>query len=374
VVPVQSCIMPAMPVIEARSLTKVFRTFRRRAGVRGALLDLFRRRYEDIRAVDGISFSLEAGERVGYIGPNGAGKSTTLKMLTGILVPTAGSVRVDGRDPHAERERCVRRIGAVFGQRSQLWWDVAPIESLRLLAGIYGMARGDLDRRLVEFEGALGIGPYLRTPVRKLSLGEKMRCELAAALVHGPGVVFLDEPTIGLDLVAKEGIRRFLLEENRRRGTTLILTTHDLSDIEELCERVVIIDRGKLLWDGGLEDLKRRMGVSASLVFHLSGDRAGPDAPPPPGRDPAAILPRLKALTADRPVRWSVEDGGAFRATFPAGAVPRAELIRRVLDRFEAADIAMAEEKIEDVIRRIYAGQGPAAPGVGEGSTGGSSG
>jgi ABC-2 type transport system ATP-binding protein len=264
----------------------------------------------------------------------------------------------------------VRRIGAVFGQRSQLWWDLAPIESFRLLASVYRVSREDFDRRMAEFEEPLGIREYLRTPVRKLSLGQKMRCELAAALLHRPEVVFLDEPTIGLDLTAKEGIRRFLLEENRSRGTTMLLTTHDLSDIEELCERVIIIDRGKLLYDGSLRELKERMGGSRSLVFRIGGPRRtdGAEEDPPaggggdggrswPGGDGPSVLAALEALTAGSPVQWSVEGEGAYRATFPAGAVRRAEVIRRVLERFEVADIAMGEPKIEDVIRRIYAGE-----------------
>ncbi|MBI4604946.1 MAG: ATP-binding cassette domain-containing protein [Planctomycetes bacterium] len=337
-----------MTMIEAAELTKEFRVFQRREGLRGALQDIFSRRYETLRAVDRVSFRIERGERVGYIGPNGAGKSTTIKMLTGILVPTSGRVQVAGLDPHHDREACLRRIGAVFGQRSQLWWDLAPVESFRLLASVYGVERAAREARLAELEGALAIGPYLRTPVRKLSLGEKMRCELAAALLHSPEVVFLDEPTIGLDLVAKEGIRRFLLEENRRRGTTFILTTHDLSDIEELCERVIIIDRGRLVFDGRLEDLKRLVGGESSLVFRLAE----------PGEGPLALLAEL---TRGLPVAWSSEDG-AFRATFDPRSVPRAEVIHRVLERLQASDIAFAEPKIEDVVRAVYARSRQGAP------------
>ncbi len=352
----------AMPIIEASSLTKEFRIFRRREGVAGAFRDLFQRRYETLRAVDRVSFQIDPGERVGYIGPNGAGKSTTIKMLTGILVPTSGKVSVGGLDPHRDRERCVRRIGAVFGQRSQLWWDLAPIESLRLLGSVYRLRREEVEERLQEFEGPLEIGEHLRTPVRKLSLGQKMRFELAAALLHRPRIVFLDEPTIGLDLVAKEGIRRFLLEENRERGTTMILTTHDLSDIEELCERVIIIDRGKLVYDGALEELKAQMGGSGSLVFHLLNPLHLPQgaggALDPEREKGEPTLAALRALTPDQPVQWAAEGTGEFRATFASKAVSRAELIRRVLDQYEVADIAIVDEKIEDVIRRIYAGMG----------------
>jgi viologen exporter family transport system ATP-binding protein len=332
-----------MAIIEARALTKEFRVFQRRPGVRGAFLDLVHRRYQALRAVDGIDFRIEAGERVGYIGPNGAGKSTTIKMLAGILVPSGGSVAVAGLDPHRERRRCVHRIGAVFGQRSQLWWDLAPLESLGLLASVYGVSRSDLERRLAELEEPLELTPNLRTPVRKLSLGQKMRFELAAALLHRPDVLFLDEPTIGLDLMAKEGIRRFLRKENRERGTTLILTTHDLSDIEELCERVIVIDKGKLLFDGPLAELKVRMGGSGSLLFQLL--------------DGAGSLEVLRGLIPDQPVTWTAEDSGAFRATFARGVVSKAEVIRRVIERFEVADIAVVDVKIEDVVRKIYAGE-----------------
>jgi ABC-2 type transport system ATP-binding protein len=352
-----------MPLIEAQALLKEFRVFRRREGLRGAVLDLFHRRYDTLCAVDRVSFRIESGERVGYIGPNGAGKSTTLKMLTGILVPTSGRVTLGGLDPHRDRERCARRLGAVFGQRSQLWWDLAPIESLKLLASIYRVAPGALGERLAECEPTLQIGPLLHTPVRKLSLGQKMRCELAAALLHRPEVIFLDEPTIGLDLMAKEGIRRFLLEENRRRGTTLILTTHDLTDIEELCERVIIIDKGKLLYDGALRELKLRMGGSGSLVFQLihPPDRNG-SAPVPEAEWSSRALFELRTLTEGWPIHWAAEDGGAVRATFALGEVPRAEVIRRVLERFEVSDIAVVDVKIEDVIRRIYQGSGKKEP------------
>jgi ABC-2 type transport system ATP-binding protein len=361
-----------MSMIQAVDLSKDFRVFERREGLRGAVRDLFSRQYRTQRAVDRVSFAIEPGERVGYIGPNGAGKSTTLKMLTGILVPTSGRVEVAGFDPHRDRDACLRRLGAVFGQRSQLWWDLAPVESYRLLASIYGVGPDDYKKRLLEMEEALGISAYLRTPVRKLSLGEKMRCELAAALLHSPDVVFLDEPTIGLDLVAKEGIRRFLLEENRERNTTFILTTHDLSDIEELCERVIVIDRGRMVFDGSLDALKRMAGGESALIFRLAAPvgagtgtaRALQDAGAIPGAvaahgpaatltDAAGALERLGAVTRGLPVTWTAEDG-ALRASFDPTVVARAEVIRRALDAVQAADIAFAEPRIEDVIRTLY--------------------
>jgi len=216
------------PIIEVRELTKEFRTFRRREGVLGALQNLFVREYVTVHAVDRVSFTIEPGEMVGYIGANGAGKSTTIKMLTGILVPTGGVVVSYGYVPYRERRRYTRHLGVVFGQRTQLWWDIAVIESFKLLKEIYGVPEADYRRRLDTFAEILNVKEYLHTPVRKLSLGERMRCDLAASLLHNPPLLFLDEPTIGLDVVAKDHIREFLKEINRTEGTTVLLTTHDL--------------------------------------------------------------------------------------------------------------------------------------------------
>lgn len=249
-----------MPVIEVRGLTKEFNIFRRREGVRGAFMDLFHREYRTLRAVDGIDFFVEEGEMVGYIGANGAGKSTTIKMLTGILVPTAGDLRVRGYVPYKDRERYTHHIGVVFGQRSQLWWDIAVIESYRLLRRVYHVSEEDFKARLDMFNDILGLADFLHLPVRKLSLGQKMRCELAAALLHNPSILFLDEPTIGLDILAKAKIRDFLKDINREFRTTIILTTHDLGDIEALCPRVAIIDRGRMLFDNALENLYTQWG------------------------------------------------------------------------------------------------------------------
>ncbi len=249
-----------MALIEARGLTKEFKIFRRREGVTGAFRDLFQRDYEILRAVDGIDFKVEEGEMVGYIGANGAGKSTTIKMLTGILVPTAGTVVVNGYVPYKDREVYTRGIGVVFGQRSQLWWDIAVIESFKLLRRIYNVSKEEFDRRLQKFDDILELSSLLHLPVRKLSLGQRMRCDLAAALLHNPAIVFLDEPTIGLDVLAKARIRDFLKEINNVYKTTIILTTHDLGDIEALCPRVAIIDHGKMLYDGSVENLYIQWG------------------------------------------------------------------------------------------------------------------
>lgn len=249
-----------MALIEVRGLTKEFKIFNRREGVFGAFRDLFQRDYKTLKAVDGIDFFVERGEMVGYIGANGAGKSTTIKMLTGILVPTAGEIMVNGFVPYKDREIYTRGIGVVFGQRSQLWWDIAVIESFKLLRRIYDIPVDEFEQRLNRFDELLELDRFLHLPVRKLSLGQRMRCDLVAALLHNPAILFLDEPTIGLDVLAKAKIRDFLKEINDEYKTTVILTTHDLGDIEALCSRVAIIDKGKMLFDGMVDTLYQQWG------------------------------------------------------------------------------------------------------------------
>ncbi len=255
-------------VVEAVGLTKEFRKFRSRPGLAGAFADLFARRYQVVRAVDRVDLVVRRGEMVGYLGPNGAGKSTTIRLLAGILVPTSGLLRVNGMVPWRERERFARTIGVVFGQRSQLWYDLAVRESFRLLQRIYRVPEEDFRRQYGFLAEALDLDPLLEVPVRHLSLGQRMRCELAAALLHDPPLLFLDEPTIGLDVVAKRRIRAFLRELNRRRGVTVLLTTHDLGDIEALCERAVILDRGRVIFDGPLAELRSGPGGSLEEVVH----------------------------------------------------------------------------------------------------------
>jgi ABC-2 type transport system ATP-binding protein len=323
------------PVVRVRNLTKIFRGYRREEGLAAALKSLVRRVSTEVAAVSDVTFSIEPGEMVGYIGANGAGKSTTIKMLTGILTPSSGEIVCNGFVPARDRTRYVATIGVVFGQRTQLWWDIAVVESFRLLKEIYGLSDADYRERMEIFDKILGLKAYLHQPVRKLSLGERMRCDLAASLLHRPPLLFLDEPTIGLDVVAKASVREFLQQINRREGTTVLLTTHDLSDIETLCRRVVVIDHGRLLFDGPLARLRDRILPMTSVVFDVK------TLPEPEklfwdGLEVREVASHRYRLDIDR------------RTTSPAAAV------KEIVNRFDVADIAIEEPQIEDVVKRIY--------------------
>ena len=324
--------------VEAVNLVKEFRTFQRREGLWGSVRDLFSRNYTRLKAVDSVTFTLAPGDMVGYIGPNGAGKSTSVKMLTGILVPTSGSVAANGFTPYRERMAYTRTIGAVFGQRTQLWWDIAVVESFRLLKRIYDVSDRDYEARMTRFDAILEIKRYLHQPVRKLSLGERMRCDLAAALLHNPPLLFLDEPTIGLDLLAKESIREFLKEVNRDFGTTILLTTHDLSDIEELCSRLMIIDQGRILFDGPLAHLKRMLWRQNQIRFELKE------------REQAAMIEQVELPNVDR----ERIDELTYRFSYNRDNYTSGEVIRRVVAAVDVREIFMAEESIEAIVKRIY--------------------
>ncbi|MFN8486094.1 MAG: ATP-binding cassette domain-containing protein [Caldilineaceae bacterium] len=315
------------------NLQKHFQVNQRQTGLFGAVRGLVKPAYRLVRAVDGISFTVQPGELVGYLGPNGAGKSTTIKMLTGLLVPSGGNLLVNGFVPWRERERYVARIGAVFGQRTTLWWDLPVIESLELLQHIYQIPAERFRQNLAEFRTLLELDGFLHSPVRSLSLGQRMRADLCAALLHDPVLLFLDEPTIGLDVVAKERIRQFIAHINRERGTTVLLTTHDLSDVEKLCNRVMIIDHGHLLFDGALQTLQERFGGKRELVVDLA------EAYPDVTVDGAAVL-----------------EQNELRVTyqFDGRQVTASELIGRVSARYRIRDLSVREPEIEATIRRIY--------------------
>jgi ABC-2 type transport system ATP-binding protein len=322
-----------VPVITVENLQKHFKVARHQRGRWAALRNLFNRQFRLVRAVDGISFDIQPGELVGYLGPNGAGKSTTLKMLTGLLTPSSGKATVDGFVPWQERQAYVGRIGAVFGQRTTLWWDLPVIESFDMLQSIYRTPPHLFQHNLNEFRKLLELDAFINTPVRSLSLGQRMRADLCAALLHNPALLFLDEPTIGLDVVAKERIRQFILHINRQRGVTVILTTHDLSDVEKLCERVMIIDLGRLLYDGALAGLRQRFGGKRRLVVDFAEDYSD--------------------ITVDGA---EVVERDERRATyqFERGQLAASELIGRVSARFRLLDLEVREPDIEETVRRIY--------------------
>ncbi|WP_461202075.1 ABC transporter ATP-binding protein [Anoxybacillus sp. TBDG-1] len=324
-----------MYAIEVEKLRKEFKSYSSRSGLAGAFRDLFTRNYKVIRAVDDISFTVKQGEMVGYIGENGAGKSTTIKMLTGILTPTSGRVVVNGMNPHKERERFVQTIGVVFGQRSQLWWDIAVQESFRLLKKVYRVSDQDYNGHMDHVIETLDIGPLLDKPVRKLSLGQRMRCELAAALIHNPPLLFLDEPTIGLDVLVKLKIRQFLKEINEKYNTTILLTTHDMTDIEALCERVIMLDEGKIIYDGSLQRLKQNWGEGKQIHFQF--------------RDIVSKEELMLLVDAT----W---EQGEDRYSWIAHvrATDMAHVIGKVVSSYELKDIHIREVSTEEIIRNIY--------------------
>jgi ABC-2 type transport system ATP-binding protein len=290
----------------------------------------FRRERHVVEAVKDISFRVERGELLGYLGPNGSGKSTTIKMLTGILVPSDGRVSVAGLTPSRQRIELAKRIGAMFGQRIQLWWDLPLVDSFDLLRHIYKVPADRYRTNLARFRDVLDLDSFLRTPVRQLSLGQRIRGELTAAMLHGPELLFLDEPTIGLDVVAKQRVRDFLIEINREDGVTVLLTTHDLGDIERMCERLLVIDHGSLIWDGGIAELRERYGAERTLILDL-------EEPAPPLEIPGARVERV-----DGPRQWLRFRGSA------------AELTARVAASARLVDLQIAETDIEEIVRSIY--------------------
>jgi viologen exporter family transport system ATP-binding protein len=318
-------------MIKMRELRKDF-TVRVKAG-------RLRRTKRTVTAVDGVSLTIDDGEMVGYIGPNGAGKSTTLKMLTGVLTPSGGEVSVCGLRPVPQRTRLALRIGVVFGQRSQLWWDLPLRESFQLLRHIYRVPADAHAARLRRCRALLELDPFLDTPVRQLSLGQRMRGELTAALLHGPEVLFLDEPTIGLDVVSKQAVRSFLGELGGTGDVTLVLTTHDLADIERLCRRLVVIDHGRVVHDGTIEELHARYGSRRSLVVDL-------DAPLPPGFTPPGAS------------RTAVEADG-HRVTFALDTSSAAAAVAALVAVARVRDLSVLEPNIEDVVARLYVSGAP---------------
>ncbi|RFU63004.1 ABC transporter ATP-binding protein [Peribacillus glennii] len=326
--------------IEVKQLRKEFKVFSSRSGLKGAFRDLLTRKYKVVPAVNDINFTVKQGEMVAYIGENGAGKSTTIKMLTGILTPTSGSVRVNGMDPHREREKFARTIGVVFGQRSQLWWDIAVQESFRLLKKVYKVPDEQYNEHMAHIIETLDIGPLLDKPVRKLSLGQRMRCELAAALIHNPPLLFLDEPTIGLDVLVKVKIRQFLKDINQKYNTTILLTTHDLADIEAVCDRVVMLDEGKIIYDGGLQSLKNNWAEEKEIHFQFLEE---------------VRLSQLESLPLLFETSWDYDEKNqTFIAYIKEESDNISQLISAVVSHFKIKDVNILETSIEEIVRNIY--------------------
>jgi ABC-2 type transport system ATP-binding protein len=321
------------PSISVRDLVKDFRSPKRHPGLVGSLRTLFTSEQTVTRAVDGVSFEVGEGELVGYLGPNGAGKSTTIKMLTGILVPTAGEVEVGGLIPWRQREQNALNIGVVFGQRTQLWWDLPLVESFKLIQKMYRMPEGLYRRNVGRFMDLLELDAFINTPVRQLSLGQRMRGDLAAAMLYEPRVLYLDEPTVGLDVLAKERIRGFVEELNQTNHTTVILTTHDMSDVERLCKRVVVIDQGRVIYDGSVSQLKAEYAPYRVLVIQLASE--------------------LDVIEAPGAEQIGNEDGRvSFR--FDPEQTRVADLIGAITSRYPVTDLSIVEPDLEGVIKQIY--------------------
>ncbi|MHB8575522.1 MAG: ABC transporter ATP-binding protein [Dehalococcoidia bacterium] len=331
-----------MDTIVVEELCKRFRAKQKQPGVSGSLRSLVSPRFSEVTAVDRVSFSVARGEAVGFIGPNGAGKSTTLKMLTGILYPTEGRARVLGMTPWRERKQLALRVASVFGQRSQLWYHLPPADSFGLLAHIYELDRARYRRRLARLVELFELAPYLHVPVRRLSLGERMRCEIAAALLHEPEVIFLDEPTIGLDVVAKQQIRGFVRALAEEEAATVILTSHDAGDIEQVCRRVMVVNHGALIFDDSIERLKR------SFLRHKVIDVTLAE----PG---AAMAERGVTIVASEPFR--------IRLEVDTDIQPIERVIGDLLARHRISDITVAEPPLDEVIGAIYAAGAPATQG-----------
>ena len=324
------------PIIQVHNLEKTFKIYHNHKGYLGAFKNLFDRKFDLVHAVDKVNFSINPGELVGYIGPNGAGKSTTIKMLTGLLVPTSGELNANGFLPWKQRRTYVNQIGAVFGQRTTLWWDLPLTDSFDLLKHIYKIPEKVFCENFGFFREILDLDAFLNTPVRALSLGQRMRADLCAALLHNPKLVFLDEPTIGLDVVAKQRIREFIQFINRERHTTILLTTHDLSDVAKLCERVIIIDHGRILFDGQLQALLDEFGGRRLLNVDFA------EYYPDPTLKDAEIIQR---------------NGTKVVYSFERKAVSASTLINQLSARYRIVDLDVRDQPIEDTVRRIYEDQ-----------------
>ena len=337
-----------MSLIHIQNLTKHFKILNRREGLSGAFRDLFSGNYRTVEAVAGISFDIEPGEIVGYIGPNGAGKSTTIKMMTGILKPTGGAIQVNGLAPYDNRIRQAQIMGVVFGQRTQLWWDLPVIESFKILKEIYKVDQKMFDRHMEMFNELVGLKALYSQQVRTLSLGQRMLCDITASFLHNPQVVFLDEPTIGLDISVKSKIRSLIKELNREHNTTIILTTHDLGDVEALCQRIIIIDKGKILYDGDIKRVNALFGAYRTLKLQIDNFTE-------------STLQELKfkltdCFGANHGITIVETEEYWTDVTIDQARTPLSDVLSFVMNNFPVIDVRILEISMENVVQRVYEG------------------
>ena len=328
-------------MIRVENLSKEFKSNKKYPGFKGAIKSFFSTEYITKKAVDDISFEINDGEIVGYIGANGAGKSTTIKMMTGILTPTSGRVYVNNLVPYENREENAKNIGVVFGQKTQLWWDLPISETFSLLKDIYDVSDADFEERMKFLKEVLGLEEFFLSPVRTLSLGQRMRADLAAALIHNPQVIYLDEPTIGLDVVVKENVRKAINEINLKYGTTIILTTHDLDDIEELCNRIIIIDKGKKIYDGEIKGVKEEYGYLATVEIQVKEEIS------------LESLNIFDDIYKDKDFKIDFKENKLF-ITFNINKISSSEIISRVMKKITVVDFAVKETSIEDIVKKMY--------------------
>ncbi len=325
-------------IIEIKNITKEFKVLKRREGLKGSLKDLFSRDYKVIRALDNVSMNIKQGEIVGYLGPNGAGKSTTIKIMTGILEPTSGDIFIGGKIPYLNRTKNAQEIGVVFGQRSQLWWALPLIESFKILKEIYNVSDVEYDKMLTFYKSLVDIEPLLHKPVRQMSLGQRILGDILAAFIHNPKIVFLDEPTIGLDVSMKAKIRTLIRELNKEKHTTVILTTHDMGDVDALCQRVVIIDKGKLLYDNDIEHLKNFFGSYRTLKIRIVGEL---------NKLSEQIDEKLKLFKVSVADDW-------ISILVDEEKIKVMDVLTLLQKSYDICDIQLEEISTEEVIKKIY--------------------
>lgn len=331
-------------MIEVKNVSKEFKKIIKEPGLKGSVKSLFHKKQEIVKAVDDISFTVEKGEILGFIGPNGAGKSTAIKMLTGILTPTSGEIMINGQIPYKNRKKYVKEIGVVFGQRTQLWWDLPLSETFTVLKEIYQIEDKAFKNRMDFLNQVLDLEPFIKSPVRTLSLGQRMRADIAASMIHNPKVLFLDEPTIGLDVVVKDNIRKAITEINQNEKTTIILTTHDINDIELLCKRIVMIDKGKKVYDGALDKMKEKYGKMREIHINLKSTE---------DMNKLAFAEKFDLLEDDLEVKL---EGKKATVKFNSSKAQVSDMLSYILATITVKDIAVSEADIEEIIRRLYKG------------------